>query len=218
MTQPSIQDVDAAVRSILFARGRAATNGGEVFAERLLSLRQAESLGRGTIEVKVAPGTVVTPLARDYLKQHGIGLRVVSTTQRRLARDPGEWGFAIETETGLIAAFRRALLEDSPVWNELEGSVDSVARWVVEKPARGALLVADEGSVAVWKGCQRPGVRAALAADVDSVDRANRCLGANLLVIEPRGKSILMLRQMSLTYRRPGAPRVPGELEREDAR
>ena len=50
MSQPSIQDVDAAVRSILLGRGPAAsvaaTGRGEVFAERLLSLRHAESLAQ----------------------------------------------------------------------------------------------------------------------------------------------------------------------------
>jgi hypothetical protein len=55
-------------------------------------------------------------------------------------------------------------------------------------------------------------VRAASAVDPDSVARAIRHLGANLLVIEPAGKSISFLKQIGLTFRRAGAPQVPGWL------
>jgi hypothetical protein len=220
MTQPTIQDVDAAVRSVLSGGGAGSSWAGrpaEVFAERLLSLRQAEALAGLAVasEVRVAPGTVVTPLARDFLKRQGIGLRVVSRSEADGARDPGEWGFAIENESGLISAFRRALLAESRPWLELEPSPAAAARWVTGSPGRGAMLLTDEASVAVWNACHVPGARAASAADVDTVDRAIRRLGMNLLVVEPAGKSISLMRQMSATFRRTGAPRVPRGLERE---
>jgi hypothetical protein len=77
------------------------------------------------------------------------------------------------------------------------------------------LLVTDEASVAVWRACQVAGVRAASAVDPDSVARAVRQLGVNLLVIEPAGKSISFLKPMSLTYRRAGAPETRAWLNQE---
>jgi hypothetical protein len=219
MTHANVEEVAAAVREVLRDLDRARTSSGtgaqDVFPERLLSLRQAEGLAWNRREVRIAPGTVVTPLARDFLKRQGISLKVVSRFEIEQARDPGEWGFAIETDSGLIAAFRRALLDDSRPWLELGGTSEAAARWVMDSPGRGVVLLTDEASVAVWLACRLPGVRAAQVGDLDMVDRAVRRLGVNLLVVEPAGKSISLLKQMSLIFRRAGAPRMIGGFDRE---
>jgi hypothetical protein len=77
------------------------------------------------------------------------------------------------------------------------------------------MLMTDEASVAVWRACQFPGVRAAAVADIDAGARAGRRLGANLFVVEPAGKSISLLRQLGQALRRGGPPRVPDWLETE---
>src|SRR4051812_13628462 len=62
-----IAEVDRAVRSVLAELRREPTPAlprAEVFADQLLSLRHVERLAAGTREVRIAPGTVVTPLAR----------------------------------------------------------------------------------------------------------------------------------------------------------
>lgn len=215
MSRHSVEQVAAAVSEVLrdLARPRASAGSTglphpDVFADRLLSLRQAEALATRKREVRIAPGTVITPLARDFLKRQGITLKVVSRFEVERARDPGEWGFALDADSGLITAFRRALLDDAQPWVELGANTDAAAHWVMDAPGRGAVVVTDEASVAVWSACRHPGVRAAQAADLDAVDRAIRRLGVNLLVVEPAGKSISLLKQMSLVLRRAGAPRL----------
>ncbi|MBV8076716.1 MAG: hypothetical protein JO284_09975 [Planctomycetaceae bacterium] len=179
----------------------------EVFADRLLAQRHIEALPGGTREVRITPGTVVTPLARDLLKRRGIILRWVSGGEAGRVRDRGEWGFAFESESGVLAALRRAWLEEE--WSEVASSPVATARWVVASPRRGALLLTDEASVAVWRACRFEGVRAASAAEPEAVARAVRRLGVNLLVVEPAGKSIALMRQLGRTFRRGGAPRAP---------
>jgi hypothetical protein len=216
---PEIREVDAAVRSVLAelfstprsrgVDGYAAREGDELFPGRLLSLREAEGLPAGLRAVRVAPGTVVTPLARDYLKRLGIEVRFVARGEAERARNVGEWGFAIESRSGVLEAFRRAILDGVERWRELGPSLDEAARWVAEAPARGALVVTDEASVAVYRGCQVPGARAAAAEEPGAVARAVRALGVNLLVVEPAGKSIALLKQMCATFRRAGGPVTP---------
>lgn len=223
MSLPSVEQVAAAVSEVLrdLARPRASAGNHvsvphpDIFVERLLSLRQAEALAGRRREVRIAPGTVITPLARDFLKRQGITLKVVSRSEVERARDPGEWGFALAAESGLVTAFRRTLLDEAQPWLELEGDADAATRWLVESPGRGVVLITDEASLAVWSACRIAGIRAAQAADLDAVDRAIRSLSLNLLVIEPAGKSISLLKQMSLTFRRGGAPRRIDGLERE---
>jgi hypothetical protein len=194
---------------------RGGDSDGGIFAGHLLSLRHAEAFRAGTREVRVAPGTVITPLARDFLKKQGIGLRVVSRLEVEAVRERGEWGFAIEAETGTAGALRRAWLDGPEPWTELEPMADATARWIVAGPGRGALLLTDEASVAVWSACRFHGVRAATAAEPEAVARAVRRLGVNLLVVEPAGKPIALVRQLGLAFRRAGAPRIPEGLMRE---
>jgi hypothetical protein len=205
----SIAEVDAAVRSVLLREQGNRPGTTSAFAGRLLAVRHVEAMAPGQREIRVAPGTVVTPMARDLLKQRGITLRQVAASEGDADRRRGEWGFAIEqtVAAGPMAALRPALLKEA--WSELEGTPGAVARWVAEESDRGALLLTDEASVAVWRACQVDGVRAAAAADLDAMTRAVRHLGVNLLVVEPLGKSISWIRQLGAAFRSAGAPVSP---------
>jgi hypothetical protein len=208
---PGIQDVDAAVRSVLAERfdSRRGLRSAEasLFSSRLLSLREAESLPVGSRVVRVAPGTVVTPLARDYLKKLGVAIQFASRSEVDRARNAGEWGFAIESESGLLEAFRRSMLDSSEGWIELGASADLAVGWVAEMESRGALVLVDEASLAVYRAYQTQGLRAATVEEPNAAARAVRSIGANLLVVEPAGKSIALLRQIAATFRRAGGPR-----------
>jgi hypothetical protein len=206
-----IRMVDDAVRSVLetlLRRSSPVSSSSPIFAERLFALRHAEALAPGTREVRVAPGTVVTPLALHALKQRGVALRFVSRGAVEQARRRGEWGFTIATESGLVTAFRRALLESAEPWVE-HAELPDLFGWLTTEADRGAVLLTEEASVAVWTACRFDGIRAATAETCEAVDRAVRSLGVNLLVVEPTGKSIALLKQMCGTLRKGGAPQVP---------
>ena len=198
-------------------RGRDGHQIPEVYADRLLGVRQAEGLAaRG--EVRILPGTVVTPLARDLLRRRGVAVRVVSGREAILARtrEQGEWGFAIDSprQPGLAEALRRHWLEAD--WCAIERDP---AGWVVAAEGRGALVVADEGAVATWRANRVEGIRAATVGDIDATDRSVRHLGANFLVVEPAGRSIHLIRQVGARFRLGGAPLAPDwDCDDEEAR
>jgi len=216
---PSWGEVNAAVMAVLGSFLRpTGSNGrpspadrGDVFVERLFALRHAEAIREGEAEVRVVAGTVVTPLARDLLRRRRITLRVVSGREAELARgqDRGEWGFAIDSRSGQVDALRRLLL-DGRDWSEIG---PKAAGWVAEGTGRGALVIADEASVVTWRAGRIEGVRAASVCDPDAVSRAIRHLGANLIVVEPAGKSIYLLKQIGERFRLGGAPAMPASLE-----
>jgi hypothetical protein len=211
--------VDEAVRAVLaemFGQARlaaptiaraAAPPREPVFADRLFGLKQAEALAPGAT-IRIVAGTVVTPLARDLLKKkdvvvHLAGMADVAATAR------GEWGFAIEPGPGWLAALRRSLLEDAGLWRELNPEVDAAVAWLGAGEGRGAVLVTTDGAAAVWRACRAPGVRAAFAGEPADVHRATGTLGANLIVVDPAGKSIAWIKQIATAFRRAGAPRDP---------
>src|SRR5262249_8439893 len=147
-TQPTALDVDNAVRAVLdgmvgprvgLVPGANGHIGGvsDVFAGRLLALRHAEALPPGTNLIRVAPGTVITPLARDNLKRLGIEVRFVARSEAERVRSAGEWGFAVEASSGLLEALRRSLLEGAGAWREVGSSLDEAAGWVGGSGGRG---------------------------------------------------------------------------------
>jgi hypothetical protein len=164
-------------------------------------------LGHEVKEVRVAPGTVVTPLALDLMKRRGISLRHAVNGEASVgqAKGTGTWAFAIEgPASGKAEALRRALLGS---WSEVAAS--EAAPWVVAGTDRGSLVLTPEASVAAWRANRVGGIRAATACDVDSVARAIKHLGINVLVVEPASLSIPSIRAMAEAFRRGGAPSAP---------
>lgn len=178
-----------------------------VFADRLFGLKQAEALEPGAM-IRIVAGTVVTPLARDLLKKKNVIVRLAGMAEVA-ATARGEWAFAIESGPGWLEALRRSMLEDGGLWRELESSVDDAIAWLGGGEGRGAILVSADGATAVWRACQSPGVRAAFASEPADVHRATQTLGANLIVVDPAGKSIAWIKQLATAFRRAGAPRDP---------
>jgi hypothetical protein len=146
----------------------------------------------------VAWGVVITPLAQYLLKRKGITIRVGGQADTRIAdATSGEWGFAIESDLGTVSALRQALLGNEHPWSELPAELATVTAWLVEATGRGAVWVTEEAALTVWKTCQVRGVRAAAATEPAEVHRSARTLGPNLLVIEPVGKSISWMKQLT---------------------
>lgn len=214
MVAAAVQSVLAEIRGQSRALARSHRDlDGHLAVGTLFSARHVEALPPGTRTIRVAPGTVVTPVARDMLKRLGVTVRPVSVSHSLMASARGEWAFAIEAETGITQALRRALLDDPRPWAELESTLEAVIAWLLVEPGRGALLITHDAAVAVWKSCQVPGVRAASAVEPADVGRALTSLGINLLVVEPAGKSISWMKQLGTAFRQAGAPVVPHALQ-----
>ena len=209
---PTLDDVDSAVRTVIaemFGRrsGKPKVDEwSEDFSGRLFALRHAETLKVGVRAVRVSPGTVVTPLARDYLKRQGIEVRYASRSELERVDRRGEWAVAFEDDSGQNRALRRSFLDGEDSWREI---VSSPPDWVAETAGRGALVLTREASVAVYRACLVPGVRACSAAEPEAASRAVKALGVNLLVVETPGKPIALVRQIGTAFRRGGAPEPP---------
>lgn len=208
MSEPTVEQVESIVRAVMTSRTD--TQVGVTFEGRLLGLRAAEGLDRNTQVVSIRSGTVITPLARDWLKKRGVEIQIAAERERI----EGRWGFVVEQETGVTAALRRILLEGPDGWVEVGQTAIDAARWAVAAPGRGAAVLTDEASVSAWEANSIPGARAAVGIDANSVARAARRLGVNVLILEVRSQPIPVLRHLLTTFRRSGSPRRPDILMR----
>ena len=69
MNRPTLEQIDAIVRAVLAELTRRADSErltADFFAERLLTERHVEALNEGIGELRIAPGTIVTPLREIF--------------------------------------------------------------------------------------------------------------------------------------------------------
>lgn len=207
---PGLIEVEDAVRAVLGSLLGPSRTGPDVemFSGRLLSLRSVEGFRPSVRVIQVEPGTVITPLAGDRLKQQRITVQRVPSK----AKARGVWGFALSTSDGLSEALRRHWLDCEDAWQELSDQSDAASAWVTASPERGALVLTESAHLVVYRACQVPGVRAAEATDPAAVGRAIHQIGANLLAVEPMGKPLALIRRIGATFRGGGAPVAPSWL------
>jgi hypothetical protein len=168
-----------------------------------------QELARAGAEIRLTRGALVTPAARDWMKEHAVPV---------IWDEPGQGGggvLAAVLDAGLpeLRAVRSMLdrrgvlaevIEPAggrggivPATRRLCGKVArrEVQRGVVFAPdAAGPLLIANKHNA----------IRAAYAGDLPMVEEACRCLGVNVLVIEyPRQTAYLMAQMIDRLIKGP---------------
>lgn len=210
-TRVAASDVEAIVREVLArlagadsqaeahieATLKSPTTTGErslLLTERVVTTQLLERQLGGVATVTVAARAVVTPAARDLLRERKIALRrggaaeaaTNATPAARLVIGVAESNF---DPAALVARVkpRLATVEQLPRVG-LTGVVSELADRVRLGGDRGVLFTG-EPQVALVLANRHPGVRAVAVGCADSMRRARAAIGPNVLVIQPRGKS-----------------------------
>jgi hypothetical protein len=208
MNGPSASQVDAVVRAVLAERAAPARDGHDPttfdFPGRVLSLRALEALPRSVQWVAIPCGAVVTPLARDFLKQRGIGLTLASPHGQSSA---GEWALASDGESPRFEAYRRLALSGPEPWVTPGTDLESAAAWIAAHERRCGVILSECGARTVWRLHQRPALRAALVHDAESLARAAPW-HPNVVVVEPAATPLPEWRHLVARFRRSFSPPV----------
>lgn len=176
-------------------RGAMAVPKHTVLSHRLITLAVIEGQLDGTESIVVPRGAVITPAARDYLRDHKITIGYearhwASHTKisgpSRLALGVAETRF--EPATLIARLGRLAVTVDQVARIGLIGVVDELTERVRLGGERG-LLLTGEPEAALCLANRVTGVRAAAARCHLGVRQARRAVGLNLLVIDPTGVS-----------------------------
>ena len=174
---------------------------------RLVTRADLDGRLDGLKVVTAAPRTILTPAARDYLKEHGVSVEYTETETG--AASAGVVLGLAETKYDPVALVREMKQQGIEIERLAQSGLAGVVNELADAAARGgksALLLTDEGMAAVCMANRQRGVRAALAGDVAAVGRAVMSLGANVLAIEPAGRSRFQMREMVKAFCR-GGPR-----------
>ena len=172
-----------------------------------------EELRRAGSEIRLAKDSLLTPAARDWLKEHSLPV----TWEESGAGGAGR-SLAVVMDSGL-AEMRpiRAMLERAGGLAEvieptggrtgLPGATRRLCGKIVRHEAARGVIFAQDAALAVCLASKHRGVRAALGGSVPMVEEACRQLAINVLVIEYPRQTTWQIRQMiERLMRGPTAP------------
>ncbi len=177
-------DIDGIVREVLrrladhTAAPRAAGSSLEL-ADRVLTLDTLSRLPKDVRAVRIAPGSIITPAARDELKRRSIQIERVTSS----AAEKGQVAnVALWLETGVAIPEGAAA-----AWrNASQGGPREILGRIGESLQRGgqAIVAARAAHAAAIALNRKPGVRAAVVEAAERIEEIIAHSGANVLVLE----------------------------------
>jgi hypothetical protein len=168
----------------------------------------------GVRKVLVSTKAIITPAARDLLKQHKITIGRVAANAKRdkpalvigMADTPADPADLLRMVSPLAGGIER--LAKTGMATVVAELADAVA-----KDGRLGLLLSGQPLVAACLANRQAGVRAAVARDRDEVVQAIGSLGMNLLVVDPARRSLFQLGQMVKQFLQSGPAQCPAGLK-----
>lgn len=185
--------------------------------DRVVTLATLEKRLEGIQQLHVSPKAIVTPAVRDELKDRNISLvrggKSDATVSTKEHSTPSTViGLAIDNfDAGALAK----MLGGTPsVVNHPPQRLADLVGEVSGKVAGGTLgvVLAEAPAAAVVMANRHAGVRAAYGFNFPAVRRAVSEVGANLLVLQPAGKSLAELAGMIGEFTRGGERSCPESL------
>jgi hypothetical protein len=198
INQASRAEIERIVRQVLAEMGGASREHATarslselVVASQVVSTKELEGKLDGVERIVVPRGAVVTPSARDLLRERKITIASAVSVAR------AKWSRQIVlgvAETGCDAASLVGVLSGEGVMVErlpnvgLVNVVDELCQHVSKGGAWG-LILTGQTAAAVCLANRHSGVRAASAANATAIVQAVSSVDANVLAIDPSGKS-----------------------------
>lgn len=184
-----------------------------IVAERVVTIEGLRGKLDQVRRVQVRPKAVVTPAVRDLLREKKIVLEVGAATTAKADRPVVRLAAGVADTTFNTAGVLRSLSNTGVNVEQLARTgmktVVSELADQVRKNGSLALLFTEQTLAAVCLANRFPGVRAAAGGCVPSVEKAQKAIGVNLLVVNPRGKSASELENIVKTFCRNGSPACP---------
>jgi ribose 5-phosphate isomerase RpiB len=159
-------------------------------------------LKRAGAEIRLAKDALITPAARDWLKEHAVP---VTWVDGEAAKVGGSLAVVMDGSLPEMRAMRAMLDRQGGLGEVIDpaagaGGLASATRrlcgMIVRKEASKGVVFAADGAVAVCVANKHNGVRAALGTNLPAVEDACRELGANVLVVEYPRQTTYQVRQM----------------------
>lgn len=176
----------------------AADDGTLHWSERVLSALDLERLRRDVRSIILPPRTVVTPSAREWLRDHGVTVTMAEPAPAKASA----WRIAQERPFAVVQSAVEALRREGLIFDAApDGDAMPPTKWirqVADATARGGATVmfTSDAALACCIANRLAAIRGAAVASVAQAQRVLKTLAANWIAIEMPGRSHFEVRQI----------------------
>ena len=168
----------------------------------------------GATRITIAQHAILTPSARDLIRQRGITIHRQTATATQSAIGNRWTAIVTKTTPALQIALDDAIQSPGAIVSrELVGTIDEAVQTAVSLICRadadGAIIFSEHPQRAACLANRNRRIRAAMANDAGSVKSVTAAMGANLLCINPVDLPFFGLRNILRQLSAGGPPQVP---------
>ncbi|MCA9003819.1 MAG: hypothetical protein KDA70_01000 [Planctomycetaceae bacterium] len=212
-----VNQVVANVLSTLSRQGQVAHTGtalsdaSVVLTDKVITADLLAAKVKGQVAVGIAAGAILTPTAKDYLRQNQISVHRASTSAAS-TKQGAKWRAIVLTHSSAVENALTDLEQQTGAhWSqELSTSLDHAVQDAISSLCRadaaGVVLFASTAEKAACLANRNQKVRAAAVQDVNHLREVISQLGPNLICVNPKQKSFIELRNLVKTFVKAGVP------------
>lgn len=180
-----------------------------VITAKLLQDRAANAAA-----LRFGPKSLLTPSARDWLHTRKITWSRESTSTPASAAARNQRRLLLSTITPTVRAVQSTLSRELPGWGcDLIGKasevVETVVRLISTAEAELVVAISDRAELIACYANRSAKVRAAVVTSIETMTSMAKHLGANVIVLDPSGKSYIELRNILRACAALGRPQPP---------
>ncbi|WP_278471587.1 hypothetical protein [Gimesia maris] len=183
-----------------------------VLTEKVITADLLSAKVKGQTSVGIAAGAILTPTAKDYIRQNQISVHRPSTVAVS-TRQGTKWRAIVLTPSSAVEnALTDIEQQTGSRWSqELSTSLDHAVKDAISSLCRadaaGVVLFASAAEKAACLANRNQKVRAAAVQDVNHLRDVISQMGPNLICVNPKQKSFIELRNLIKTFVKAGIPR-----------
>lgn len=166
--------------------------------------------------LRFGPKSLLTPSAHDWLRARKLSWsrEVGASINNSTASTASKRRLLISTVTPTVRAVQSTLSRELPGWGcDLIGKatevVETATRLLATAEAELVVAFSDRAELITCYANRSPKIRAAVASSIETLTAMAKSLGANLLVIDPTGRSYIELRNILRACAALGRPQPP---------
>lgn len=193
-------------------RSLTAADASVVLSEKVITADLLETKAKGQSAIGIMAGSILTPSAKDYLREFKINVHRPSSVVSSRKEQGTPWRAIVLSNSAAVEnALNTIEQQTNSRWSQelsssLEEAVKDAISGLCRADAAGIVLFAEAAEKAACLANRNQKIRAAAIGDVNHLRTVISQMSPNLICVNPEKKSFIELRNIVKTFVNAGVP------------